>query len=53
MTDWRTTQPERPVTLLDRFAELGNRLINSWWVLVPLGLMCAWALVFRAMGWWK
>lgn len=29
-------------------AELGNRLIDSWWVLTPLGLMCLWAVLYSA-----
>lgn len=33
---------------LDRLAELGHKLMESWWVLAPLGLMCAWAVLYRA-----
>jgi hypothetical protein len=29
-------------------AELGNRLIDSWLVLIPLGLMCLWAVLYSA-----
>lgn len=29
-------------------AEIGNRLVDSWWVLTPLGLMCLWALLDAA-----
>lgn len=31
-----------------RLIELGNKLMDSWWVLAPLGVMCAWALLHHA-----
>ena len=34
--------------LIERLVQLGNKLIDSWWVLAPLGLMCAWAILDRA-----
>lgn len=40
--------PSRLRRFIDRVVELGNKLINSWWVLAPLGAMCAWALLYRA-----
>ncbi len=50
--DWRRAQPGRIASAWDRFAELGNHLINSWWVLTPMGLMLVGGLVCIAMGWW-
>ena len=44
--DWRKSRPAQNAG--NRFAELGHRLINSWWVLAPLGLMCAWAILESA-----
>jgi hypothetical protein len=31
-----------------RFLAFGNKLIDSWWVLLPLGGMCVWAVLYRA-----
>ena len=45
LSNWRNASP---VVAGNRFAELGHRLINSWWVLAPLGLMCAWAILDSA-----
>lgn len=45
-------QATRLHILLHRFAALGNRLIDSWLVLVPLGLICVWAVLYRA-GWFR
>ena len=44
--DWRKSRPAQNAG--NRFAELGHRLINSWWVLAPLGLMCIWAILDSA-----
>lgn len=33
---------------IDRVIELGNKLVDSWWVLAPLAIMCAWAVLYRA-----
>jgi len=32
----------------NRFAEFGHKLMESPWVLLPLGLMCLWAVLYSA-----
>lgn len=49
--NWRNAHPGLPAvraSSLARFLELGNKLINSWWVLAPLGVMCVWAVLYSA-----
>lgn len=32
-------------------ADVGHSIVDSWYFLIPLGLMCAGVLVARAWGW--